>query len=254
MGSVNVPFDVETWAMKSRDLPAQLTVPGFGAIAAFAVAVIQALAAIVYLLLPANLRVGAPGAQLLPAYHRDPGLLPLEFFLLALVGVVGLAVVPAVSALAGSGENGLLRWAATLATVGYAVSAVSHLVEAARLPKIADAFVAGDASTKAVLAPIWRSSLDLYSLWQFTAVGVWIVVVSALALRKQQFRWLAYFGLVVGVLYCLTPISVIQANSALLNILVAVLGVGLATIWYAWMGLELWRSAGNVPQTRTNRS
>src|SRR6476469_8553207 len=125
--------------MKSHELPTQLTVSGFGAIAAFAVAAIQALAALVYLLLPTNLRVGAPGAQLLPAYHRDSGLLPLEFVLLALVSVVGLAVVPAVSALAGSRENGLLRWAATLATVGYAVSAVSHLLEAARLPKIADA-------------------------------------------------------------------------------------------------------------------
>jgi hypothetical protein len=228
--------------MRSRDLPAQLTITGFGSIAAFAVAAIQALASVVYLLLPANLRVGAPGAQLLPAYHRDPGLLPLEFILLALVGVIGLAVVPAVSALVGTRENGLLRWAATLATVGYAVSAVSHLLEAARLPKIADAYVAGDASTKAVLAPIWRSSLDLHSLWQFAAVGIWILVVSALALRDQRFRWLAYFGLVVGVLYCLTPITVIQANSALLNILVAVVGVGLATIWYVWIGLELWRA------------
>jgi hypothetical protein len=143
----------------------------------------------------------------------------------------------------GSWDNGLLRWAATLATVGYAVSAVSHLLEAARLPKIADAYVAGDASTKAVLAPIWRSSLDLQSLWQFVAVGIWILVVSALALRNRQFRWLAYFGLVVGVLYCLTPISVIQANSALLNILVAVVGVGLATVWYVWMGLQVWRNA-----------
>ncbi|HEY7093381.1 MAG TPA: DUF4386 family protein [Ktedonobacterales bacterium] len=239
--------------MKSRDLPAQLTLPGFGAIAAFLVAAIQALASVVYLLLPANLRVGAPGAQLLPAYHRDPGLLSLEFILLALVGVIGLAVIPAVSALVGSRENGLLRWAATLATVGYAVSAVSHLVEAARLPKIADAYVAGDASTKAVLAPIWRSSLDLYSLWQFTAVGIWIVVASALALRNQRFRWLAYFGLVVGVLYCLTPISVIQLNSALLNTLVAVLGIGLATIWYVWMGLELWRAARQGVQAQTNR-
>jgi hypothetical protein len=127
--------------------------------------------------------------------------------------------------------------------VGYAVSAVSHLLEAARLPKIADAYVAGDASTKAVLAPIWRSSLDLHSLWQFAAVGIWIVIVSALALANRQFRWLAYFGLVVGVLYCLTPITVIQANSTLLNILVAVVGVGLATIWYVWMGLELWSNA-----------
>jgi hypothetical protein len=239
--------------MKSRELPAQLSVSGFGAIAAFAVAVIQALASVVYLLLPANLRVGAPGAQLLPAYHRDPGLLPLEFILLALVGVVGLAVVPAVSALVGSRENGLLRWAATLATVGYAVSAVSHLLEAARLPKIADAYVAGDASTKAVLAPTWRSSLDLHSLWQFAAVGIWIVIVSALALANRQFRPLAYFGLVVGVLYCLTPIAVIQTNSTLLNILVAVLGVGLATVWYVWMGLELWRAARQGAQAQTNR-
>jgi hypothetical protein len=111
------------------------------------------------------------------------------------------------------------------------------------LPKIADAYVAGDASTKAALLPTWRSSLDLFSLWQFAAVGIWIVVVSAFLLRGRQLPALAYFGLVVGALYCLTPIAVIQTNSALLNVLVAVLGVGLATIWYAWMGVLLWRKA-----------
>jgi hypothetical protein len=229
--------------MQNRTLPAPLTLLGFGALAAFTLATLQVIAALLYLLLPANLRVGAPGALLLPQFHRDAGLLPLEFALLGLVGVVGLAVVPAVSAIVGSTDNGLLRWSATLATVGYAVSAVSQFLTLARLPKIADAYVAGDTSTKAALLPTWRSSLDLFSLWQFAAVGIWIVVVSAFLLRGRQAPALAYFGLVVGVLYCFTPIAVIQTNSALLNVLVAVLGVGLATIWYAWMGVVLWRKA-----------
>jgi hypothetical protein len=216
---------------------------GVGAICAWTLAVLQALASLIYLLLPAALRVGVPGATVLPAYHRDPGLLPLEFALLALVGVVGIGVVPAVSAQTESPPNGWLRWLATLATVGYALSAAGYFLSIARIPKIADAYVAGDAATKAALLATWRSSLDPQGFWQFAAVGVWIIVVSVLALQRKQTPLLAYLGLVVGVLYCLTPIGVIQANSSLLNGLVATVGVVLATIWYAWMGLVLWRLA-----------
>jgi hypothetical protein len=179
----------------------------------------------------------------LPQFQRDPDLLPLDLTLLALVGVVGLAMVPAVSGVVEATDNGLLRWSATLATVGYAASAVSQFLTLARLPKIADAYVAGDTSTKAALLPTWRSSLDLFSLWQFAAVGIWIIVVSAFLLRGRQLQALAYFGVVVGVLYCLTFFAVIQTNSALLNVLVSILGVGLATIWHALIGVVLWRKA-----------
>jgi len=44
---LTAPFDVEAWVKKSRDLPTQFTLLGFGASAAFAFTAIQALAAIV---------------------------------------------------------------------------------------------------------------------------------------------------------------------------------------------------------------
>ncbi|HEV8193513.1 MAG TPA: DUF4386 family protein, partial [Ktedonobacterales bacterium] len=201
-------------------------------------------AAIVYLLLPAELRVGVAGATLLPAFHRNSGLLPLELALLALVGVAGLAVVPAVSELVRRGNEGLVRWTALLATVGYAVSAVSNFLTLGRLPKVADAYVAGNAATKAAIIPFWRSTLDWQGFWQFAAVGIWIFVVSLLALRSRALvPALAYAGLALGVLCLLAPIGVIQSNSGLLNVFV-VLAIILSPIWYVWIGLVLWDASG----------
>lgn len=221
-----------------------------GAIAAIVLGLLQTLASILYLLLPTDLRVGVPGARLLPAFHRDPSLLPLDLTLLALVGVAGLAVVPAVSALVRAGADGLVGWTATLATVGYAVSAVSYFLTLGRLPKVADAYVAGDAATKAAIIPFWKSTLDWQGFWQFAAIGVWILVVSLLALRSRALSApLAYAGLALGVLSILAPIGVIQGNSGFLNILVA-LAVILSPIWYIWMGLALWQGLGATAAPR----
>ncbi len=216
---------------------------GVGAICAWALAVLQALASLVYLLLPAALRVGVPGATVLPAYHHDPGLLPLEFTLLALVGVVGIGVVPAVSAqteslpMAGSaGWQPWPRWATP--SPPRDTSSRSRASPRSPMP-----MSQGILLPRPPCWPLGAVRLDPQGFWQFAAVGVWIIVVSVLALQRKQTLLLAYLGLVVGVLYCLTPIGVIQANSSLLNGLVATVGVVLATIWYAWMGLELWRLA-----------
>jgi hypothetical protein len=215
-----------------------------GGSAAVALGLLQTAAAIVYLLLPADLRVGVPGARLLPAFHSNPGLLPTELALLALVGVLGLAVVPAVSALARPGNEGWVRWMAVLATVGYAVSAVSYFLTLGRLPKVADAYVAGNAATKAAILPFWRSTLDWQGFWQFAAVGIWIFVVSLLALRGRTLAPpLAYAGLALGVLCLVAPIGVIQGNSGLLNVFVA-LAILLSPIWYVWIGLVLYDASG----------
>ena len=76
----------------------------------------------------------------------------------------------------------------------------------AGLPGIAAAFVAGDASTKAALAVVWRSSPDLLGFWGYGAIGIWVLVVSILALRgKDLSSILNIIGILLALLYILVP-------------------------------------------------
>ena len=79
---------------------------------------------------------------------------------------------------------------------------------------------------------------------RFGAVGLWILVVSLLALRLGAWpRPLAYVGLALSTAYWLIAIS----NSLNIQKFTAIVsGIGLiilAPIWYIWLGLRL-RKAG----------
>jgi hypothetical protein len=210
----------------------------FGGAASIAIGVLTATAAVTYFLLPAEQRVLVRGAELLPSMAGGSQLLNLEFIQLALVGLLGLAAVPALTRLAGREDDGLVRWAAVLAMLGYGVSAVSYLFTLGRLPGVAAAFAAGDASTRAALLPVWRSSLDLYGFFQFAAVGVWILVVAWFARRAGTGSGaFAVAGIALGIVHVAACAAIALALPTVLTASVATATV-LAPIWYTWSGLE----------------
>ena len=186
----------------------QNSVSQFGGVCAILLGVVSTLAGMTYLLLPPEQRLEVPGAQFLPSYAANPTMINLISYQLALIGILGLAIVPAIAQLVQSENEGWVRWTSSLAYLGYAVVAVENLLTLGRLPNIAAAFVAGDSSTKAVLAVTWRSSLDPQGWFGYAAIGLWIGVMSLLALRSNLLpRPLACLGLVVAILFWLVPIS-----------------------------------------------
>jgi hypothetical protein len=226
--------------MRVRDRSSTFRV---GALCAIAAGILTATAAVTYVALPSAQRVGIKGAELLPSLAADNGLLKAEFWQLALVGIAGLGLVPALSRLVADGFAGLVRWFANIALVGYAVMAVSYFLTLGRLPKLATAYVAGDESTRAALLATWRSSLDLQAYWQFVAVGVFILLVSVLALRLGRLSApLCYVGVALGVLHFFAPLGVGLWNASFITAVVAI-AIVLAPIWYVWTGMALWRLA-----------
>lgn len=209
----------------------------FGAICAILLGVVAVIGDVVYFLLPVEQRIGAKAPAILPAVAHGAPLLMLQLWLLALEGVLGLAVVPLLSDIVRARGEGWVRWTSTLATVGFAVTAVSDTLTIARLPGVAAAYVAGDAATKAALAPVWKSSLDLYGLWGYGAVGVWVIAVSYLAMQEDALpRPLAYTGLGYGaLLIVLSALLIAGATSTPLLVVVALATV-LAPIFWIWSG------------------
>src|SRR5438105_4183123 len=93
----------------------------FGGAALIALAVLTALGAILYILLPDAERLGVPGRTLLPVFASNPLPLQLEMIALAAMGVVGLGVVRPIRRQVGDGP--VVRWASYLAFVGFAIGA-----------------------------------------------------------------------------------------------------------------------------------
>jgi hypothetical protein len=198
----------------------------------------------IYVLLAADLRAEVPAARFLPAFAQNPSLLLAFFWVETLVGILGLAAVPAISSLVRSANEGWTRWAGNLASAGFVVAAVGYSLSIARLPGIASAFVAGDAATKAALAATWKSSVDLFGLWGYGAIGFWVLVISLLSLQQKGApKLLAYLGILHAVLFLLVPAGALLKSQSIL-LLVAGAAVIVAPIWWIWMGLNLRRSVG----------
>ena len=210
-----------------------------GGLFAIALGIAKLLAAILYFVVPPEQRLDVPGAVLLPSVAQDSTMLFAIFWLESLAGILGLAVVPAVRSLVLSMNEGWVRWTSTLAAFGFAISAMGYLTTIGRLPAIAAAFVKGDPSTQAALAATWKSSPDLFGLWGYGAIGLWILIVSLNALRGTALpKTLNYVGILLAVDALLVPIAQLMKSGSLITIIVGASAI-LVPVWYIWLGLVL---------------
>lgn len=212
----------------------------FGGACGILLGIVTILTGIAVLLLPPEQQLGSPGAKQLPSIAQSATMLIIVHIGFTLMALLGFGFVPALSNWARRAESeGWLRWTSTLAYLGFAVLAIASVNTISRLPRIADAFVGGEAATKAALVADWRSSMDPYALWSFGGVGLFLLVASLLALRGDKFaKGHSYLGIMVGVVYLLVPLAFIF-RITLLFMVVDVLGAILAAIWYIWTGLVL---------------
>jgi hypothetical protein len=195
----------------------------------------------IYLLLAPDLRAEVPAARFLPAFAQNHSLLTSFFWIETLVGVLGLAVVPALSSIVLSRHEGWVRWAGNLASAGFIISAVGYSLSIARLPNIANAYINGEAATQAALAAVWKASIDLFGLWGYGAVGVWVLIVSLLTIHQTGYpKLLAYLGILHAILFLLIPVGAIFKIQTVL-LFIASAGVAVAPIWWIWVGITLRR-------------
>jgi hypothetical protein len=212
-----------------------------GGTASLLVGLLSVPAALTYLFLPAEQRLAVEGATLLPSFADDPALLTALFIQLALIAVLTIAVIPALSARVSAGNEGWVTWTAILALAGLALTAAGHLLSLGRLPKIAEAFVAGGPATKAAILPFWRSTLDPQAFWGYGVVGLWILVVSLAGMRGRSLpQSLAGFGIVAAALHWLIPVGLASGHQGVLGVIIWAFAIG-SVIWYLWVGSILRR-------------
>jgi len=195
---------------------------------------------VTYLLLPADQKQTSALDKFLISFAQNPTTQTIQFWVFALSGLIGIAVVLAVSESVRSANEGWIRWTSNLAVLGFAVVAINNFRNIAFQSGRATAYLKGDAVTKTVIELSGPFSLDPQGWMGFGAVGLWVLVVSLPALRAGTWpKLLTYVGIATAVAYWLIVVGSVLNQEALFTIGAALGGIILAPIWYIWAGLRL---------------
>ena len=221
------------------------TLSKLGGTCSILVGVSYLVAAAVYLLSPVKVQdaAGIPPGQFLETLAQDATGYTVSLGIAALDSLLAIAVILAISGSLQSANPGWVRWTSNLAIVGSAINAVEFLNRIVLNPARAAAYVKGDAAVKAALTvPGALAGLDPQAWLRFGAVGLFILVVSVLALRGNIWpKSLAYVGIGLAIAYGL----VVTTNLLQIQLFTAIVGgigfVVLAPIWYIWLGVRLRR-------------
>ena len=203
--------------------------------------------AVLYLLLPPEQQdaCGCP-ERFLVSMAQSPTLYIVEEGIFALSSLLAIAAVLGISENVRPIHEGWMRWTSNLAIIGQAVNTIEALHRMAFDPIKAAAYMKGDAAIKAALAVpgAIQGLFDPQGWLRFGVVGLWVLVVSLLALRGSLWpKLLTYVGISGGIAYVL----VVPGQAFQLQLLIAIVagigGVVLIPVWYIWLGLRL-RKAG----------
>jgi hypothetical protein len=213
----------------------------FGGTASVAVGSLYLLSALAFLAQPPALRgLGSPHEFWVALGEGAASHLALHW-LSAAVGVLGLAVVPACLRLVRGQSEGLALWASTLAYVGFAVTARSHLMEVEFDLRVAPVYVTLAPAAQEVVPLIAGLALDVPHGWlTLGGIGFWVLAISWLGVRSQSLpRALGYLGYALAASFLAAVIGFSFLWLPLVTLGIGLGGLVLAPAWFVWLGLVL---------------
>lgn len=213
----------------------------FGGILAFAIAACSLLASIAYLSLPEAALAQAPASEYLPAVMANRTGFTVLWASQALVGILGLGVVPAVTALLHPITWGWFKWLTNLAYLGFAMTAVDLLRYLWMIPFEARIFENSDEVVqKMVAGDSFHLWLDPSEIIKYCTIGLWLLAVSVAALRSRRLnRNLSMLGALAGLGYIMLGLEDIVPIPGGEMAAVLVSGVVIGPIWWIWLGISL---------------
>lgn len=210
-----------------------------GAICSVLVGVSYLIIGVIQLLLPPEQTCNCAD-QFWLSYLNEPFGLTIQYAAFALTGLLGIQVVMAISDAIRSDDMGWLRWTRNLAIIGFALTAIDNFHAIDLNQAKAFAFVNTLGAQAPLSIPGAMSGLDVNGWFRFGAIGLWVLVVSLLAIRSAAWpKALSYVGIALAAAYFLILASGIFGSTGLTLIGAGLGGIILAPIWYIWMGLRL---------------
>lgn len=208
-----------------------------GSVAAYGIGIVHLLFILVTILEPSTRTVDEMMQVLAekPIYHY------LRMGGFALIALLFIPVIAALRDVLEETNAGIVRWATAIGYIGCAGTIINRLRLLTLVPLRARAYVQGDEVVQTAILYNWEgNSLDPAGWLQYGAIGLWLFIISQVALREGQTftRGWAYLGLVGAVLYfavflSLLAFPVLQPPAATLG------GIIVAPLWAILTGRRL---------------
>jgi hypothetical protein len=160
----------------------------------------------------------------------------------ALASFLAIAGVLALTDLMRRDHEGLIRWASTLAIIGYSVLAISDIADLYRMKRLALGYPQLASSAKLALEVIGVGSLDPTLVLRYITIGPWFLVAGWVAFRSGRLpRPLAVSGVVAGMAALLFVVVTLLELQAL-TMAAVVITLVFHPLWLIWTGIELGRA------------
>jgi hypothetical protein len=221
-----------------------------GSVAAIGLALAYVATGVTAILMPPELQ-GRPDIgphEFWTVLARDPSAHLAFHWSWITAGLLGLAVVPAVSLVVWPAAPGAVLWAGTAAFFGFGVMARSHLMEVAFDRRIIPVYAHADPAFQQAVHVVAGLALDVPDgVLTYGAIGVWVAVVSWLGLRDRLLPpAVAWLGFAAAVTYLAGLLGYAFVIRPLLVVSIGVGGLFLVPAWYAALGLMLRAAAGRA--------
>ena len=201
-----------------------------------------------YLKLPLSQKI--QGSDFLLSYAKEPNPALIQTLALTVGALLALAVVPMISQKVRAQPGGWIGWTNNLALLGFGVLIIDNLRLLALRPTQALVYAQGDAITRRALELNGPFSLDPDGWLKFGAIGLWVLVVSTVSLRRKVFpEFLSYIGVFLGLTYWMMMMGIILKAPGVLNNAAIVGGIVLAPVWFIGIGYQTRKPPSSPPES-----
>lgn len=214
----------------------------FGAITSILAGVMYIGMVLVFMLTPV-------GENAVIDHHHYYAILNVGHFLLAALGLCGLAAVPAITKSVTEKPSEFLSFSKLIAMIGFALMSINNFRQTGIDHQLAHEAVGyGGAVLDAVVIG-WAGFVELSpDGWiDFGGVGLWILAVSYAALKAGKFnKWLSFLGFVAGTCLLITVLGNSIPFQQMVVIGIGLGGLSVIPLWFILQGIRLLRSRVEV--------
>ena len=184
--------------------------------------------------------------EFLTNYYQKPFLMSVAWIILVLTSMLALGVVSKTEELLLSGKNDFVKFAMVIGIVGYAASSISFITLIAKVPTLAETYVASSEDARNAIIAVGLPQLDPFNVIVLGGPGIWLLITNIYGfITKKLNRIHTVIGILLGVFLWLAVLAAIL-HSELTDQIAAGAGAIFAPIWFIWTGISLVKAKPNL--------
>jgi hypothetical protein len=215
-----------------------------GEICAYLVSAMYILLGVLFWLLPPEQRPFYDFATFFPSFAAAPTVFLIFTWALAFAGLFALVAARSILDLMRPLNDGGVISSTYISILGYVLGVIDAFRVLAIFQQMGAAYSTSAPETQAAMTSMGLMAyLDPTGILKFGGVGVWILLLSALVLRRSRLpAWVGWIGVALGVMYFAQVAGAVLNLPAVFIAGVTLTNLILAPAWYLSMARSLKQS------------